>query len=606
MPQENTKSSDLGILSELLQQSRNKKDTKEVHEILDSGLTLVEKIQKIKKIDDRTRRNNSPATRLRKSMDHADRNITSEGNEQTDFATGLVTEEQAAKNKHAYREIRINQVNIKAFILPKSFFSYIFSDYRRIKQFGRKTHIFETRMFGLKLKLNQNMARHFGTLLQLKLAQPLLKILQEVLKNSWLILDKKHYNLLVLLKKHCESILSVDFIRLNFKDNNLIDRLGELERSFLVLHNSTEIPGEIIECFDLLLDKDPKTKEQMSNAVKLAKQILYKDLALPSLYNFIIGLNIVKTRSMLTLKDLVLPVRPLIYADDFDCNAQVKSAIDQYLNDLEKKLDPNLRQMEELIRTRVFLPEDEKRNLVYSHLQEFYNKERGNPETNFINDQDNMIRLTQTFARIFDQSFIQVLSGKIEVQGIGNLALFSTGLLTSDLDRLRLKENRLEKLLFILPSFPRNRYLNLKGSGKGAIPREAEAIHEIADVFSIILSISRKIATILRNRKKTFEGESKDWKPLNSLILQSDQISLPFENNIVSNPVEHAGISVLALLQNICTIGFQAAAFSFDAEIHSLLKKEKTLKEDINGLLEIYHRIGTDSAYDALRKKYNV
>lgn len=132
---------------------------------------------------------------------------------------------------------------------------------------------------------------------------------------------------------------------------------------------------------------------------------------------------------------------------------------------------------------------------------------------------------------------------------------------SADLDRLRLKEDRLEKLLFTLPSFPWNRYISLKGTGKGATPAEAEALREIADVFSIILSISRKLATILRNRKTAFEEESADWKPLSTLILQSDEIPIPFENKLLLEPEVHEGKSVVALLQEACTIGFQAAAF---------------------------------------------
>ena len=89
--------------------------------------------------------------------------------------------------------------------------------YEVITQFGIKTQIYETGAFGIKLNINPNMGRHFSEVLQQKLAKPLKDILQELLKTSWLVLDKKHYNMLVMLNKHCEALIQVDFLRLDYK-----------------------------------------------------------------------------------------------------------------------------------------------------------------------------------------------------------------------------------------------------------------------------------------------------------------------------------------------------------------------------------------------------
>ncbi len=611
MAAEKTPGDDFGALSKLLNQSRNEADNSKVRSILDSGLSLEEKIQKIQEIDKKNRKNTT-AARLKNSMEHAEKVSRRKGIDsgsaepQEAFVTENIPEEQTASARQVYREVRKNQVDIKAFITPKSFLAFFFSDYRDIKQFGIKTQIYETGAFGIKLNINPNMGRHFSEVLQQKLAKPLKDILQELLKTSWLVLDKKHYNMLVMLNKHCEALIQVDFLRLDYKNKKLIDKLSTLERSFLLLHHKPEVPSEIIECFDLILDKDPKLGDTISRAVNFTKQILSRDLLRPSLYNLLLGLNIVKNRSMIELKDLILPVQPLIYLDDYDCSAQIKKDIDQYLNEVEKKLGPNLKELEDLIRTRVFLPADENGNLNFAQLEQFYSRERKNRKPNFTADQENMIRFTQSLAGMFDESYSAVLSEQIEVQDFGKVALFASGVFSSELDRLRLKEDRLEKLLFQLPSFPRNRFINLKSTGNTSVPAETEALHEIADIISILHSAAKRIAMVMRNRMPVPEEENSDWKPINNVHLQKDQIAIPFENKPILAPQEHLGKTVLQVLQEFCYTAYQAAAFCFDNEINVLLKKEKNLKGDLDGLLEIYKRIATGFAFDALRNKYKL
>ena len=50
-----------------------------------------------------------------------------------------------------------------------------------------------------------------------------------------------------------------------------------------------------------------------------------------------------------------------------------------------------------------------------------------------------MIRFTQSLAGMFDESYSAVLSEQIEVQDFGKVALFASGVFSSELDRLRLK-----------------------------------------------------------------------------------------------------------------------------------------------------------------------
>jgi hypothetical protein len=145
-------------------------------------------------------------------------------------------------------------------------------------------------MFPLGIQLNSDIQFTFTKYLQPRPIE-LYKALTFILKRKWASLERKEYNLVLILKKLCERIALTNFSLLNYSDRNLIGRLRSIETYFLALHVHKDYPHILITAFRRILENDASFKLQIPELTGSMNRMLLHDADTPSLYNFLLGIN---------------------------------------------------------------------------------------------------------------------------------------------------------------------------------------------------------------------------------------------------------------------------------------------------------------------------
>ena len=135
-------------------------------------------------------------------------------------------EQDVAEDEDALVMKRIlrNRRNIKSFHTQASFFRFLFFEYKHIRNFGNVSHIFFPNIFPPGIQLSKDVCTTFTKYLQ-PWSVSIFKTTTHIIKTGWPYLNKKEYNLIVVLKKLCEKIVKTDFTILNYSDKNLINKL---------------------------------------------------------------------------------------------------------------------------------------------------------------------------------------------------------------------------------------------------------------------------------------------------------------------------------------------------------------------------------------------
>ncbi len=247
-------------LGRLLRKDREEEKTKAVERILSTDLRIPQKIEKIQEIDEK------------------------EGEE----VERIVQRAYLQAVRRQFVKIRDA---VKASQKSVSYLPYLLKERKRVREFGKETHVLETRFLPPGIRVNRELRDYFVRSLQ-NWAADLSPRLNLITEQGWLHLAPLQYNLVVLLKALTDKLLVFDFVHLNYRDRNLIDKVKRIESLFLMLHYRPEYVDSILSSVLTVYKKQGKKEEEGSETRNLAVRILAKEASLPSLYNCIVGFNI--------------------------------------------------------------------------------------------------------------------------------------------------------------------------------------------------------------------------------------------------------------------------------------------------------------------------
>jgi hypothetical protein len=520
-------------------------------------------------------------------------------------------EERSEKNKgiehldeQRKKQIFKNRLEIKAFHTQASFLHFFFLDYRKIRDFGRKSHIFEPRIFPPGVKLNKDVRLTFKKYLQ-PWSIELFKILTYVLKTGWHHLHKREYNLIVVLKRLCEKIVKIDFDHLNYNDRNLIDKLRSLETLFLVLHYRADYREILLSSLDRVIEKDPNNIGDIQNGIGLVKRVIFSDADIPSLYNFLLGLNMLKYRRYFCMKDLIqnncdVVINPTVY----ECEQEIQTEIDSYIEECKKNLISLIKQKQEIIQTKSFTPVDNEGEMDFNTLKYFYESTHEKKEYDYAEDQENIVRFMIRFLKLFESSFELLLNGKVSISGIGKVEIFSQNFFQIEFSKFHFLIDKLEKLLFHLPiSLSLEHYLYFIGPNKKTAEIEAEALLLINEGLILLNDIGNKLERILRLRQPDSDKEG-EIIPVDIIFLKKKSFVLPYADKMISHRANFGCKTVVEVLTFVITICYLTCLFFHDQRIYALMGKEEGINEEIVLKLEELERIAEPKKYQEFREIY--
>ncbi|MFP4363772.1 MAG: hypothetical protein ACLFR1_07860 [Spirochaetia bacterium] len=232
-----------------------------------------------------------------------------------------------------------NRYRIKLPVTAAGFFEYLFKEYKQIKDFGKKSHIYSTRLFPPKVQLNPEVISFLTGYIQ-KTALDLLPLLEEVHNIGWRHLTKRQYNLVGLFYKLVHKIAYKQFQLLSVKDRNIIESLKTIENTFLVLHSHDSLIPDLIRSLQIYLEKSENDDFAQMAVTGFVERILKKDVTVPCFYYFIQGCNLIKYRKYLELHNMIKKeAGQVINTDDFECSPAIKAEIRQFYTNIIDKLE---------------------------------------------------------------------------------------------------------------------------------------------------------------------------------------------------------------------------------------------------------------------------
>ena len=436
------------------------------------------------------------------------------------------------------------------------------------------------------------------------ITKQLMKSLKLILDNGWYYLEKRDYNLIVLLNKLCRELSLVNFDKFNPKSPDSIDRIPAAELLFLILNYEPGDVREVLYAVDTVFNKDPSKRDlQKDTAVNIHK-LLDRDQLRPSLYNLIIGLNIIKTKTYLELENLQKPSLQLIDSHDYNCTPKIRDKIDDYLRKLEKGILPYLEHEKEVYRLHAFIPTDGKGVVDYSLLQHFYDTVLHSRRLSYNANKDNIIKFILNLGSAFLISFRETLSEIVELESGQKARLFAQAVFGQDILRIEFNLGKLDKIQTILPKFPTSRCLFIKKSISGAIESEADAVRIIYEITSTMVAMGKRIAHILRNSLPQ-SYDNTDNKEIPFFSFDEITYTIPYENQEINLEGYLKGFPVKKALFQIAGVCYQTGAFIQHSELSDLLDKEKQIHDEIRIKVKHYKRIAHEKIYTTFMEKYD-
>ncbi len=555
----------------LLRKDRAEPRKSAVHKVLAHPISLAQKIEAIKRID-----------------------------EKTDVAGVLQVVQDASARVARNHAGRISLL-IKKEIPTRSYFRFLLTDFQAVQRFGRRSYVLDVRLLPPGMRLDAHLADFLAKKVY-ALAKELTVCLMPVAAYGWLYLTPKQYNLLVLVKRLADRVQVFDFSRLDFRSPRTIDRLRRIESLFLMLHHDPKTLQIIFDALRVYFEHHHDSAKHGKQTFGLVLQLLAEDCTVPSLYNCLLGLNMFKHRRVLALKDLIREgLGEMVDVNRFDFDSGVRVRVDRLINDTLESVKLLHGQLMDARRTNSYVTLGAQGRPDMADLKELYESGAGQSSFSFTGDQENLVLFVFRLLRSFDRVFSPLLNGQCLLEEQGRVALFSTSFFALDFTKLRTLAERLEQQLFRFARFPLTRYLQIKGGRLQAIGQEMEVSQLMGQGVVCLADIGRTIMKVLSLSSPT-QGDSRDaFEPV---ILHGRSFSVPHENRRIQAKSLLNGLTVAQALFKAVAVCFSAGMLLEDEFVSVFLSREKRLVIEFRRRMAFLQNLLDPESYKELSALY--
>jgi hypothetical protein len=565
-------------LGRLLRKEREELKKQAVERVLATDLRIPQKIEKIEEID------------AKQDPEEIERIV------------------QRAYLQAVRRELARFRASVKAHQKSIPYLRYMFRERRRIHDFGRKTHVLDTPFLPPGIRTNQELRNFFVRDLQNWSAE-ISHRLELITEHGWLHLTPLQYNLIVLLKSLADKCLDFDFVHLDYRDRKLIERMKGIERLFLTLHYRSEYAEMIEESILRVYGKQGKEEEAGRETRSLAVRILSADATLPSLYYCIVGLNIVRYRRYLTLEDLKKPGQgEAVSTREFNCTLEVKLRIEAYVHNSLESIKKLHSQLHEVRRLNSYLNFDEQGTVDSSNLSRLYEKSVPEEEGDFQTDQGNVLLFAQRLFEAFYRTFLSFLNGKVQLGGIGRIAVFSRPFYEMEMARLAGIVEKLKKGPFHFSKFPLSQYLQVKEAKIGAIGNELELIQLVDEGIACLADLGKSLAKVIGGSTGTPQDRAdqppEPEQPLEPLIFQGKPYSIPYAGQRVRERSYLEGMTVSEAMADATSLCFTMGMLFRDRFVYFVLGSATRYETELQGQLRLMKNLLPPERYREILSRY--
>ena len=503
MSEESPKENEQFVLGQLLQKRRSSEKREKVNRILQSDLSIKKKIASIGALD-------KPAPiRQRKPEEQ---NVG-----EIDIPPAM------GDSITRYEKLRDG---LKSNLPRVGFVRYLITYSRKVFDFGLQTTIFVPSFLRMRLTINPKVPAYFQNQFINDFVTPLQSRLEPILEDAWKYLDKEEYNYLSLLDTLLAELKLVRFSDLNYRNIYTIDRFKRVE-NIMLCFTANETLTKFKEIFEVL--SSANSAYDAKRLFHLSKMIIDENAARPSLINFLVGLNILKSRTFVRFADFMQRQQPhFVSTEEFDCRPPVQKKINEFIQLTQKKLGPLTREASEVTRTKTLIESGTENEILTKSVTDLYKTAEHDQKSNFDRGQENILVFSFRLSQRFLAEFSDLLSGEIDILDRGVRRIFEESLFSVELDRIRHISDKLERHHFKLPVFQLKRFAEIKNLGKAATQLEADVIFDLDELFSSYYQLASKIVIIVEARSQIGASE-----PIDALALKGKKFSVSSEDGII-------------------------------------------------------------------------
>ncbi len=564
----------------LLRKRRSPERRREVERILAGPQSVSQKVQRIKRLDAEAE-DGQPAEAVEPGSEPE-----AEGRERVPEARARTPE----------RAGRPAASRVKASLEAASWWSFVFRELPRLRAFGRRTHTLLTGWFPPAVRADPALKGFLTQILQ-PWAAELGRRLKPVLELGWLHLTKRQYNWLAVLARLTERIVAADFAHLPWRERDLVDNLRGLEAQFLLLHSREGLLQELDSSLRTVFEKKSRLDSDYPPAAELVRRLLSAEASLPSLYNCLLAFNMVKRRRLLTLADLLRgDLGPAVSTSEYDCPPEIRSRIEEYVASALETAQTLHAQLTELRRLAGYLCYDEKGQADTRLLAAVYGPR-------LEADRENIMVLAPRLFTVFERAFQSLLAGTAAVEGVGKAALFEPAFFQTEFGRLAMVSDKLEKAVFGLANFPFSRFLAIRASNQGAIPKELEVLQLLEEGLAVLFNMGKILARVL-----AMDGvgarEEEEERPLDTSLLQGQPFRLPHAGRRLLADGFLRGLTVREALAQVIRICLITCHLLQDPALFLHFGKESRLAGQLAATLGQLEHLLDENTFAELKLRY--
>jgi hypothetical protein len=553
----------LGIL---LRKDRPEPKRSAVQKVLSSSLSTAQKVEKIRQVD-----------------------------EQQDAISVLHVVRQASAQAARGQISRFSRL-VKQPIQGCSYLTFLFREYGRVRQFGRRTHALDATLWPPGIRLDPNLPSFLVTQVQ-AWATELSPRLKVVTDQGWVHLTPRQYNHVVLLRRLSDRIQAFDFVHLNLRSRSLVDSLGRIETLFLMLHYHADTISILLGALRHFSEKRHEPEEEIVRTHGLVVRLLRDDITLPSLYNCLLAFNIFQRRRLLTMSDLThAGLGEVVDTRGFDCEPAVRERMESYIDESIESIKRQHGQLQEARRLGSYIVLDDDGQPDTTILHSLYKLSSARAASDFDADQQNVVLFVSLLLRAFDTAFAPLLNGKCTLAGIGRVPIFARAFFGVEFTRLRSLIEKLETGPFHFGSFPLQQYFRIRGERLAAIGSEVDICQIVDEAVGCLVDLGKTLTRVLSLRSPAPPSGTPP-EPIESLVLQGKAFSVPFEYQLVQAPSFLRGKSVLQAIAAAVTVCFTAGLLFRDDFLFLYHGKETKLADELRRKMELMENLLDPESY---------
>jgi hypothetical protein len=404
------------------------------------------------------------------------------------------------------------------------------------------------------------------------------------------------------MKELTEKVSSASFSSYRqAKSRNLLDRYMDLENLFICLYYREEYPQRVIDSLEDVIGNLSEGMAKAEEGGMQIRRILYPDITLPSLTNFLLIMNMIKFRRYISLKELInTKSGKVVDSTRFDCSRSIQTKINSMINDVKHEVLLLYRKEREVKELKTFVPMGSDKMLDFTPLKRVYERGSGT-DHQFEQDKDKILHFVPRFNYAFTMVFENLLTGKINAENIGPVRIFKEVFFNRDLERLIRTAEKIEQLAFKSPVFPKKRYIQIKKDRSEAITVEIEILQLIDECILIYRELMEKLAEIIRRDKSDTDRQLST--PIDPVYLEKDNFSIPYAYSmILDNPV-CSGKTVRHTISGIVSVLFLYLLHMEDSYTKNLVNRDQEIRKDINVKLEVLERLSEPEEYAEFREQ---